>query len=482
MANAKTQRLVIVESPAKAKTISGYLGPGYVVEASYGHVRDLPRNAADVPAKHKGEAWARLGVDVDNDFAALYVVTPDRTKQVTRLKSAAQGLRRTAARHGRGPRGRGHRLAPGRDAQAQGADPADGLPRDHPVGDPAGGGQPARDRPVAGRRPGGAAHPRPALRLRGLPGAVEEGHARGLSAGRVQSVATRIVVQRERERMALPRPPSTGTSGPSSRSPPTRSRTGARTFAGHPGLARRRPDRHRQGLRPGHRPVRAGAGVVHLDGDGARGLAARLENRPFEVVRVEEKPYRRRPYAPFITSTLQQEAGTQAAVLVRADHAHRAAAVRERLHHLYAYRLGEPVRDGDRGRPDPDRRAVRRPVRAAAAAPVHRQGQERPGGARGDPPGRRRVPDPGRGGQRAVHRGVQALRADLAAHDRVPDDRRGRLVGVGADPGDLDRRTRSATSPRPARRSPIPASSRRTWSPPTTPTPRPTTSSTGCRT
>ena len=63
--NAKTQRLVIVESPAKAKTISGYLGPGYVVEASYGHVRDLPRNAADVPAKYKGESWSSLGVDVD---------------------------------------------------------------------------------------------------------------------------------------------------------------------------------------------------------------------------------------------------------------------------------------------------------------------------------------------------------------------------------------------------------------------------------
>jgi len=63
--SAKTTRLVIVESPAKAKTISGYLGPGYVVEASFGHVRDLPRNAADVPAKYKGESWARLGVDVE---------------------------------------------------------------------------------------------------------------------------------------------------------------------------------------------------------------------------------------------------------------------------------------------------------------------------------------------------------------------------------------------------------------------------------
>ena len=60
--------LVIVESPTKANKIAGYLGSGYVVEASVGHIRDLPRNAADVPAEHKGAAWARLGVDVDNSF------------------------------------------------------------------------------------------------------------------------------------------------------------------------------------------------------------------------------------------------------------------------------------------------------------------------------------------------------------------------------------------------------------------------------
>ena len=97
--------------------------------------------------------------------------------------------------------------------------------------------------------------------------------------------------------------------------------------------------------------VRPGAGVVHLDGDGARGLAARLEGRPFTVTRVEEKPYRRRPYAPFITSTLQQEAARKLRFSVAADDAHRAAAVRERLHHLYAYRLGEPLRDRDRRGP-----------------------------------------------------------------------------------------------------------------------------------
>lgn len=66
--------LVIVESPAKARTISRFLGPDFVVESSIGHVRDLPRNAAEVPSAYRGEAWARLGVDVDNGFKPLYVV------------------------------------------------------------------------------------------------------------------------------------------------------------------------------------------------------------------------------------------------------------------------------------------------------------------------------------------------------------------------------------------------------------------------
>src|SRR5262249_1569119 len=63
-----------------------YLGRGYVVESSMGHIRDLPRSAADVPARYKGESWARLGVDVDNGFEPLYIVTPDRKQQVTKLK------------------------------------------------------------------------------------------------------------------------------------------------------------------------------------------------------------------------------------------------------------------------------------------------------------------------------------------------------------------------------------------------------------
>src|SRR5512133_1600949 len=81
------KRLVIVESPAKAKTISGYLGPQYVVEASLGHVRDLPAGAKDMPEELKKQPWAYLGVDVDHDFAPVYVITADRRKQITRLKA-----------------------------------------------------------------------------------------------------------------------------------------------------------------------------------------------------------------------------------------------------------------------------------------------------------------------------------------------------------------------------------------------------------
>ncbi|MGZ4473142.1 MAG: toprim domain-containing protein, partial [Nocardioidaceae bacterium] len=79
-------KLVIVESPAKARTIAGYLGRGYVVESSIGHIRDLPQSAADIPTKIKGEPWARLGVDVENQFTPYYVVAKDKKPHITKLK------------------------------------------------------------------------------------------------------------------------------------------------------------------------------------------------------------------------------------------------------------------------------------------------------------------------------------------------------------------------------------------------------------
>ncbi|MGV9802384.1 toprim domain-containing protein, partial [Mycobacterium sp. NPDC003449] len=84
--NGHTRRLVIVESPTKARKIASYLGANYVVESSRGHIRDLPRNAADVPAKYKSEPWARLGVNVDDNFEPLYIVSPDKKATVTELK------------------------------------------------------------------------------------------------------------------------------------------------------------------------------------------------------------------------------------------------------------------------------------------------------------------------------------------------------------------------------------------------------------
>jgi DNA topoisomerase-1 len=306
VANAKTHRLVIVESPSKAKTIAGYLGPGYVVEASLGHVRDLPRNAADVPQKHKGEAWARLGVDVDNDFAALYVVSPDRTKQVTRLKSLLKDSDELLLATDEDREGEAiawhlvetlkpkvpirrmvfHEIT--RSAIQQAVANPRMINQDLVEAQEA--------RRILDRLYGYEVSP--VLWKKVMP---------KLSAGRVQSVATRIVVQRERERMRFHTAEywdiravlAVGAD---------KVEEGARTFPAT--LISLAGDRVATGrdFDPATGAVRQGSQVVHLVGDSARALVARLENRPFEVTRVEEKPYRRRPYAPFITSTLQQEA------------------------------------------------------------------------------------------------------------------------------------------------------------------------------
>ena len=88
MAKSTGKSLVIVESPAKARTISKFLGKGYQVEASIGHVRDLPGGAKDMPKKYKKEPWAYLGVNIEQDFEPVYIVPAEKKKQVDKLKSA----------------------------------------------------------------------------------------------------------------------------------------------------------------------------------------------------------------------------------------------------------------------------------------------------------------------------------------------------------------------------------------------------------
>jgi DNA topoisomerase-1 len=297
--------LVIVESPAKAKTISGYLGPGYVVEASLGHVRDLPTGAKDMPESLRKKPWAYLGVDVDNDFQPVYIISPDRRKQITKLK----GLLKDAAEV---------YLATDEDREgeaiawhlAETLKPKVPVKRMvfHEITKPAIQAAVANPRSIDRALVDAQEARRILDRLYGydVSPVLWKKIQRNLSAGRVQSVATRIVVERERQRMkfrsaeywdilATLAVDAGAATGPRSFSATLVALDGDRVATG-------------KDFDPTTGRVRPGAGVVHLDEQGARGLAARLDGRPFTVTRVEEKPYRRKPYAPFITSTLQQEA------------------------------------------------------------------------------------------------------------------------------------------------------------------------------
>jgi len=290
--------LVIVESPAKAKTIASYLGRDYVVESSIGHIRDLPRSAADVPAAFKGEPWARLGVDVDNDFKPLYVVSREKREQVAKLRrlvgeasevylatdedregeSIAWHLAEVLSPQVPVLRMVFHEITP---AAIQAA-------IEHP-----------RD---LDRRLVDAQEARRILdRLYGyeVSPVLWRKVAKGLSAGRVQSVATRIVVERERERMRF-------------RSASWWSVEGSFSAESQRFMARL--------VEVGGRRVATGEDfgpsgnltspdeIVLLDEPSSRGLVASLAGAEFRVANVEERPYRRSPAAPFITSTLQQEA------------------------------------------------------------------------------------------------------------------------------------------------------------------------------
>jgi DNA topoisomerase-1 len=300
----RTTRLVIVESPSKAKTIAGYLGPDYLVEASVGHIRDLPRNADEVPEEFKGQPWARLGVDVDNGFHALYVISESRKQQVAKLKRLAKEVDEIF-------------LATDEDREGEAIawhlietiKPKVPFKRMvfHEITKPAIQAAVANPRDIDRSLVDAQEARRILDRLYGyeVSPVLWKKVMRGLSAGRVQSVATRIVVERERQRMAFR---SAEYWDIQAQLAVQGQVEGPRTFSAT--LIALDGDRIATGkdFEPTTGRLKPGSSVVQLDGDGARGLAARLEGRPFAVTRVEEKPYRRRPYAPFITSTLQQEA------------------------------------------------------------------------------------------------------------------------------------------------------------------------------
>lgn len=286
--------LVIVESATKAKKIQPYLGDDYVVVASVGHIRDLPRGASDVPAKYKKEPWARLGVDTEHGFSPLYVVSPDKKKKVTELKGLLKDadelyLATDPDREGEAiawhllqvlrPKIPVKRMVFNeitKPAILEAATHTRDLDEDLVDAQ--------ETRRILDRLYGYEISP--VLWKKIMP---------RLSAGRVQSVATRVIVERERERMAFR---SAGYWDVTARL-----REG---FSAQ--LTRIDGDRIAQGRDFDDRGTLKSEAVV-VDKQRAEALAAAMEGRPVTVADIEEKPYTRRPYPPFMTSTLQQEAG-----------------------------------------------------------------------------------------------------------------------------------------------------------------------------
>ncbi|MGH9067256.1 MAG: DNA topoisomerase, partial [Acidimicrobiales bacterium] len=294
--------LVIVESPAKAKTIASFLGSGFVVESSIGHIRDLPRSAADVPPAYKGEPWARLGVDVDNGFKPLYVVAKEKKAQVGKLKSLVKDASEVYLATDEDREGESiawhllevlatrvpvkrmvfHEIT--RPAIEAAVDDCRELDRRLVDAQEA--------RRILDRLYGYEVSP--VLWKKVMP---------RLSAGRVQSVATRMVVERERARMRFRSATWWGVEG-------TFHAGGAAggTFAASLVAIGGTPLATGRDFDAGGR--QASAGTVRVLGEEeANAACAGLEDQPFAVRSVTERPFRRSPSAPFMTSTLQQEAG-----------------------------------------------------------------------------------------------------------------------------------------------------------------------------
>jgi len=288
------KRLVIVESPAKARTIAGYLGKEFTVESSIGHIRDLPDRASDVPEAQR-KRFGALGVDVDKEFEPYYVVDAKKKKVVTELKKHLKDADELL-------------LATDEDREGEAIawhlvevlKPKVPVRRMvfHEITREAIG-RALEDTRAIDQRLVDAQETRRILdRLYGygVSPVLWKKVTRGLSAGRVQSVATRLVVQRERERIAFVSAEYWDIAAnfdPGSFDARLVTVDGLRVAVGRdfaPDATLREET------------------LVRLDEDGARGLAERLEDAAFTVRTSEEKPYRRRPAAPFRTATLQQEA------------------------------------------------------------------------------------------------------------------------------------------------------------------------------
>lgn len=293
------RKLVIVESPAKARTIAGYLGEGYDVEASVGHIRDLPQ-PSELPADMKKGPFGKFAVDVDNGFAPYYVVDQDKKKKVSELKKLLKDS---------------DELFLATDEDREGEAIAWHLLQElkpkvpvkrmvfHEITREAIQRALANTRELDDRLVDAQETRRILDRLYGyeVSPVLWRKVRQGLSAGRVQSVATRLVVERERERMAFVAADYWDITG-----------TFAVSDAAEPSFDARLTSVDGQRVATGRDFLDSGelraADVAHLDEARASSLVAGLADSAFSVTSLETKPYTRRPAAPFTTSTLQQEA------------------------------------------------------------------------------------------------------------------------------------------------------------------------------
>ncbi len=294
-----SKHLVIVESPAKAKTISKFLGKDYQVEASIGHVRDLPSKAEEVPPKHRKEKWARLGVDVEHDFKPLYVVPNAKAKQVKKLKDAIKSadslfLATDEDREGESiswhllellkPKVKPKRLV-FHEITKEAIDEALANPRDidqdlvHAQ----------ETRRILDRLYGYEISP-----------VLWRKIAPRLSAGRVQSVAIKLIVERERMRAKFVPAEFFDLLGQFATSKKEKLSAELKEIDGKKIAHSKDFDAETGKLKTKDR--------VLLSAKDAAALVKKIEKNEFEVTDLVEKPYTRHPEAPFTTSTLQQEA------------------------------------------------------------------------------------------------------------------------------------------------------------------------------
>ena len=303
-------KLVIVESPNKVRSIAGYLGPEFDVEASVGHIRDLPQ-PSELPATMKKGPYGKFAVDVEDDFTPYYVVNPDKKKTVAQLKKALKNadelyLATDDDREGEAiawhlqqvlkPKVPVRRMV-FTEITREAVTRALSNTRDldiHLV-------DAQETRRILDRLVGYEVSPVLWRKVRA-----------GLSAGRVQSVATRLVVERERERMAFRSASYWGVEADFSTvlSPvDVTARQDASFTARLVTLDGRRVATGRDFNDDGElRPAAVKASAVHLHQVGATAVAEAIGRGQPRVAGVEDKPYKRRPAAPFTTSTLQQEA------------------------------------------------------------------------------------------------------------------------------------------------------------------------------